>query len=227
MELEGAPSRELIKRKMANDTQTLSDSRFHNKAEIRILIDDDIPSTTDAAGIPAGQGLKLSLFDPLPLPSGVPSSGGGRALWQINDNGTYADTVDAAAKTCLQTGCVLQQNGGSAKQADTVRGVKGVGVNSSGGIKIPPGAGITGRVLIQIVDANGNPYDVTQQILSMGMTEGEPNAIVMFQRPLWAAFTQGSRDASGTTNPILNGDAVYSNALIDILTNTHISYDGE
>src|SRR6266446_5352228 len=166
MELEGSPSRELIKRKMPNDTQTLSDSRFHSKAEIRILNDDESPSTTDAAGIPAGQGVKLSLFDPLPLPSGAPTSGGGRALWQINDNGTYADTVDAAAKTCLQTGCVLQQNGGLAKQADTFRGVKGVGVNSSGGIKIPPGAGITGRVLIQIVDANGNPYDVTQQILS-------------------------------------------------------------
>src|SRR2546426_9509551 len=218
MELEGAPSRELIKRKMPNDTQTLSDSRFHNKAEIRILIDDESPSTTDAAGIPAGPGVKLSQFDPLPLPSGNPSSGGGRALWQINDNGTYVDTIDDAAKTCVQTGCVLQQNGGSAKQADTVRGVKGISANSPGAIKIPPGAGITGRVLIQIVDANGATYDVTQKILSMGMTEGEPNAIVMLQRPLWAAFTQGSRDASGSSA---------TNYLTYILNSTSFGSDGE
>jgi Tfp pilus assembly protein PilX len=218
MELEGAPSRELIKRKMPNDPQTLSDSRFHIKAEIRILIDDESPSTTDAAGIPVGLGVRLSQFDPLPLPSGAPSTGGGRALWQINDNGTYFDTVDAAAKTCLQSGCVLQQNGGSTKQADAVRGVKGVGVNSPGGIKIPPGAGITGRVLIQIVDASGNTYDVTQQILSLGMTEGEPNAIVTLQRPLWAAFTQGSRDASGSSA---------TNYLTYVLNSTSFGCDGE
>ena len=30
------------------------------------------------------------------------------------------------------------------------------------------------------------------------MTEGEPNGIVYLQRPLWAAYTQGSRDASGS-----------------------------
>jgi hypothetical protein len=36
----------------------------------------------------------------------------------------------------------------------------------------------------------------------MGMTEGEPNAIVYLQRPLWAAFTQGSRDASGGSNSL-------------------------
>src|SRR5205807_3440189 len=93
--------------------------------------------------------------------------------------------------------------------------------------KIPGGAGITGRVLIQIVDANGNTYDVTQQILSMGMTEGEPNAIVTLQRPLWMAFTQGSRDASGTTNPILNNDPVYTNSLVDMVTNTHVTFAGE
>jgi len=218
IELEGSPSRELIKRNMPNDTQTLSDSRFQNKAEIRILIDDENPASTDAAGIPAGQGVKLSQFDPLPLPNTSSASGGGRALWKINDSGTYVDT----SSTCL-----LQQNGGSAKQADAVRGIKAVSVNSPGSVKIPAGAGITGRILIQIVDANGNTFDITQQILSMGMTEGEPNSIIAFQRPLWMAFTQGSRDASGTTNGVLNGDPVYTNALTDILNNTHVSYDGE
>ena len=227
MELEGSPTRELIKRNMPNDTQTLSDSRFQNKAEIRILIDDENPSSTDAAGIPSVQGVKLSLFDPLPLPSGAPTSGGGRALWKINDNGTYADTVNDVAKTCVSTACVLQQNGGSPKQANVVRGVKTSAASSTGGITIPGGAGITGRVLVQIVDANGNAYDVTQQILSMGMTEGEPNAIVTFQRPLWMAFTQGSRDASGTTNPVLNGDPVYTNCLTDMINNTKVPRAGE
>ena len=82
---------------------------------------------------------------------------------------------------------------------------------------IPYGAGITGRILIQIVDADGNEFDVTQQILSMGVTEGEPNSIVQLQRPLWAAFTQGSRDASGGGNQNLT----------DILNNTTIGADGE
>src|SRR2546427_7553926 len=157
MELEGAPSRELIKRKMPNDTQTLSDSRFHNKAEIRILIDDESPSTTDAAGIPAGPGVKLSQFDPLPLPSGNPSSGGGRALWRISDSGSYLDT---------STTCVLQRISSSPTptptQALTVRGAKSTtqSVTLHGtATKIPGGAGITGRGLIQIIDANGNTYD--------------------------------------------------------------------
>src|SRR5438876_10226621 len=225
MELEGSPSRELIKRKMPNDTQTLSDSRFHSKAEIRILIDDESPSTTDAAGIPASQGLRLSTFDPIPLPDQAVGVNGGRALWRISDSGSFLDT---------STTCVLQSISSSPTptptQALTVRGAKSTtqSVSLHGtATKIPGGAGITGRVLIQIIDANGNTYDITQQILSMGMTEGEPNAIVTLQRPLWSAFTQGSRDASGTTNPTLNGDPVYSNALVDILTNTHVSYDGE
>src|SRR5256712_4834313 len=225
MELEGSPSRELIKRKMPNDTQTLSDSRFHNKAEIRILIDDESPSTTDAAGIPASQGVRLSTFDPIPLPDQAVAANGGRALWRISDSGSYLDT---------STTCVLQRILSSPTptptQALTVRGAKSTTQSLTlhrTATKIPGGAGITGRVLIQIIDANGNTYDITQQILSMGMTEGEPNAIVTLQRPLWSAFTQGSRDASGTTSPTLNGDPVYSNALVDILTNTHVSYDGE
>jgi hypothetical protein len=101
---------------------------------------------------------------------------------------------------------------------------------SPNGTVIPRGSGITGRILIQIVDSNGVARDVTQQILSMGMTEGEPNAIIMLQRPLWAAFTQGSRDASTaspTPNPALNGDPAYSNTLTDILNKTHVGADGE
>ena len=98
---------------------------------------------------------------------------------------------------------------------------------SSNGIAIPPGAGITGHILIQIVDANGVARDVTTQILSMGMTEGEPNAIIHLQRPLWAAFTQGSRDASGLSNSAVNGDPAYTNCLTDILSKTRKGADGE
>ena len=217
MQLEGNPTREIIKRQMPNDTQTLSDSRFHSKASIRILIDDENPSTTDAAGIPTGQGVGLSTFDPIPLPNAAITSNGGRALWKINDSGAYTETLISF---------VLQQNGGTVKQADVVRGVKATQATSPNGVKIPAGAGLSGRVLIQIVDDSGVARDVTTQILSMGMTEGEPNAIVTLQRPLWMAFTQGSRDASALINPSLNGDPAYTNCLTDILK-THIGALGQ
>jgi hypothetical protein len=84
------------------------------------------------------------------------------------------------------------------------------------GVKVPGGAGITGHILIQIIDANGVARDVTTQILSIGMTEGEPNAIVTMQRPLWAAFTQGMRDASGGNN-----------YMTYLLNNTALAADGE
>jgi hypothetical protein len=70
--------------------------------------------------------------------------------------------------------------------------------------------------LIQIVDANGVARDVTTQILSLGMTEGEPNSIISLQRPMWTAFTQGSRDSSGG-----------SNYLSYLINSTNIGADGE
>jgi hypothetical protein len=204
---------------MPNDSTILSQSRYHAKSQIRILIDDESPTSTDAAGIPAGQGLNLSTFDPIPLPNAAASSSGGRALWRINDSGAYTDT---------STTCVLQASASPSPtptptQALTVRGVKSTTQNNVtptgsaiaiGGI--PAGAGLNGRILIQIVDANGVARDVTRQILSMGVTEGEPNAIVQLQRPLWAAFTQGSRDSSGGNN-----------YLTYILGSTYMGADGE
>ena len=91
---------------------------------------------------------------------------------------------------------------------------------------IPAGAGLSGRILIQIVDPSGNVFDVTRQILSMGITVGEPNAIVTLQRPLWAAFTQGSRDASAAQNIAPDGTA-YFNSLTDIVGKTYIAADGQ
>jgi Tfp pilus assembly protein PilX len=313
MQIEGNQVREIIKRMMPNDTQVLNESRYHSKAEIRILIDDENPTTADNAGIAAGQGVNLSTFDPVPLPNASPipgpsANGGGRALWRINDNNTsVSNSYNETATTFVQ-----QQQNGTARQADTVRGVRapvvknitgaaivtisgttyiqitcnshgfanGDLINISGvqgatnaigefavgnvttntftlntprpttlpsiytantgtvyslpkspnGTVIPRGSGIGGHILIQIVAANGVVRDVTTEILSMGMTEGEPNAIIMLQRPLWAAFTQGSRDASTaspTPNPALNGDPGYSNTLTDILNKTHLGADGE
>jgi len=194
LQLDGFPTREVIKRRMPNDTQTLSESRYHSRAQIRILIDDENPAFTDASGIPTGQGVRLSTFDPIPLPNAAKTASGGRALWRINDSGNYTDTA---------TTCMRQAQGSTPGQAMTVRGVKAATQNVTlhgTATKIPGGSGITGRILIQIIDDNGVARDVTTEILSMGMTEGEPNAIVYLQRPLWAAFTQGARDASGGTN---------------------------
>jgi hypothetical protein len=220
LQLDGNPTRELIKRRMPNDDSTLSGSRYHSKAGLRILLDDEAPATADASGIPAGQGVALSTFNPIMLPN---AAGGGKALWRVTDAGAYNETTSGTLS-------YPSQQNGSGSQALTVRGVRGttqsVTLNGTA-TKIPAGAGISGRILIQLVDANGNTFDVTTQILSMGMTEGEPNGIVYLQRPLWAAFVQGSRDVSGSTNPALNGDPTYTNCLTDIMNLTHLGADGE
>jgi hypothetical protein len=83
MQREGNLTREIIKRVMPSDTQILEDSRYQSKSQIRILIDDEGNSASDAAGIPSGRCEPIE-FDPVPLPSGAandtPSShGGGRA----------------------------------------------------------------------------------------------------------------------------------------------------
>jgi hypothetical protein len=299
LQLDHNPTRELIKRRMPNDSpipatpSALSDSRYHSKAEIRVLIDDESLATTDASGIPAGQGVLLSNFVPIPLPNLATSTtptvnGGGRALWKINDNNTSA----ANSYNETATSFMLQQQNGVAIQADTVRAIRAPVVRtitaasnanpivitsnahgyssgdfvvvrdvlgntnangeyvvgstitantfqltsragnaaytsggsvqklqkSSTGTVVPSGAGITGRILIEIVDENGVARDVTTEILSMGMTEGEPNSILQLQRPLWGAFTQGSRDAS-----VANG----TNNLTYILNSTAMGADGE
>ncbi len=230
LQLDNNPTRELIKRRMPNDSPDpafptpLSDARYHSKAGIRILIDDE-GVTNDAAGLYATQngdgtnthdGVNLSTFDPIPLPNSDALSGGGRALWRVPGAGTaYTETI---------LNCPYQQNGALSTQALTVRGVKAAlltNVTPAGSTvaipKIPAGAGLRGHILIQIEDANGVWRDVTREILSMGMTVGEPNAIIHLQRPLWTAFTQGSRASSGGTNQ----------NLVDILNSTVRAVDGE
>jgi Tfp pilus assembly protein PilX len=221
LQLDGNQTREIIKRRMPNDDATLSDSRYHSKAEIRILIDDEATSANDASGIPTNKGVKLSMtniadayyFKPQQL-------NGGKALYRVDDNGSYLDTNATR---------VLQQGGSF---ADTVRNIRNPATpdQSAGSRVIPGGAAINGRIYIEIVKTSGSTttsYDVTREILSMGMTEGEPNAIVQLQRPLWAAFTQGSRDTTNTTNPALNGAPTYTNCLTDIFRNTRIGSSGE
>jgi len=213
LQLGGSPTREIIKRRMPGDSQVLSQSRYHNKAQIRILVDDETSFINDASAIPPGQGVPLSSFIPESLPEGVAATaGGGKGLWRINDDGTYIDTATTAMK----------QSDSSGPQADTVRGIKAMPAvapapapdTSIDGTAIPWGAGIQGRILIEIVAPDGSVYDVTRQILSMGMTEGEPNGIVYLQRPLWAAFTPGSRDATGGNNSltyVVGGDGASPN----------------
>jgi hypothetical protein len=326
MELDGNPTREIIKRRLATDslpppvdTSPLTDARYHSKAEIRILIDDE-GVANDAAGLYGAQnadvannphdGVSLSTFDPMMLPNTTVALLGGRALWRILDNNT------TAANSYADVFYPMQQQNGVAIQADTVRGVKAgpprrtitaaTNINgsdirittstphgfvtgdkvfisdvlgqtranggwtitwvsatqftlngrtgsssgsfnywsggtvysftaipkSANGTAIAPGTGLTGHILIQIVDQNGVWRDVTREILSMGVTVGEPNAIVHLQRPLWAAFTQGSRDSSTTSttpNPAVvpNGDLAYANSLTDIVNRTHLAADGQ
>jgi Tfp pilus assembly protein PilX len=219
LQLDGNATREIIKRRMPNDNITLSESRYHSKAEIRILIDDEAVSAGDSSGIPTGKGVKLSVTDTADQYYFKPQRlNSGKALWRMSDTGSYVDTSSTA---------VLQGSSGST--ADTVRNVRNPGTpdTSSSSRKIPGGSGITGRIYIELIDANGNSYDVTRPVLSMGVTEGEPNAIVMLQRPLWAAYTQGSRDSSGSSNAAFNGDPAYTNCLTDITNNTRIGADGE
>lgn len=220
MQLTGSSTREIIKRRTPSDPQVVRDSRYHTKSQIRILIDDENPATADSSGIPAGQGVLLSTFDPIPLPNLPDTAGGGRALWRVSDAGAYVDTAAT---------CVRQAQGGTPGQALTVRGVKGasqaVSLNGTA-TTIPAGAGLSGRILIQIVDTAGNAIDVTREVLSMGVTVGEPNAIVNLQRPVWTAFTQGSRDASALQNNAPDGTP-YFNCLTDIISNTSVAADGQ
>ncbi len=224
MQLDGKMPREIIKRPMPDDSSALVSGRFSSKAEIRILIDDEIAGngSGNVAGIGndsggTQKGVKLSTFNPSTLD-------GGNALRLVKDDGTgYANSTDW-----------LQGKPSLNKKAETVRGIRsytvttGTALNSVTGGKnanttteiaantsvpkspngaiIPAGSGITGRILIEVRKPDGTWLDVTSTILNMGMTVGEPNGIVYLQRPLWAAYMQGGRDRKGdsTHNNYLN-----------------------
>jgi hypothetical protein len=200
LELDGSSPAELIKRALPSDSEILAASRYHSKSQVRILIDDESAGTgaANVAGIPAGKGVLLSAFSPLPL-------GSGSVLKRIDDSGSFVSGDSL----------ITQKTGSGNQTAMTVRGVKS-GVDTSPGYYIPAGAGIRGRILIEVTKPDGTTVDVTQTILSMGMTEGEPNGIVYLQRPLWAAFVQGSRDRAGN-----RFDLTY------LTNNTQMTADGE
>src|SRR5437588_1264094 len=126
MQLEGNMTQEILKRRLPSDSTVLADSRYHSKAQIRILLDDEA-TTGDAAGIPAGQGVYLSTFDPSPLPNVATNSsnaanGGGRALWRILDNNTSFNNSynETSTSYVLQA----QPSPSPAIQADTIRSPK-------------------------------------------------------------------------------------------------------
>jgi hypothetical protein len=208
LQLDGNPTREIIKRKLPSDSDVLSESRYHSKAEIRILLDDETVPATMRGGIPTDalgnkRGVALSTW--------VPTRMGRRVLHRYDDAGT-----DIGADI-TQKGSIAAHD----RNADAVRGVAGV-ASTSTTAAIPTGAPIRGRIYIEVVpppttaNPTPTPIEVTQTILSMGITEGEPNAIVMLQRPMWAAFTQGDRDATGGAN-----------FLTSIFNTTSIGADGE
>jgi Tfp pilus assembly protein PilX len=224
LQLDGRSPLEIIKRSMPDDNTIMSQSRYHSKAEVRIIIDDEqLPSgvTTNVAGIPAGKGVLLSQW----LPSELD---GGNAMRVIDDNGNYlatssdwyqGDVSGSATKrkamtvrgvrndylaaiqasgTDSATGGLYAKTTGTAPTEYTKNFTNASIPKTSNGTIVPPGSGIKGRILIELVEPDGKTtLDVTQQVLSMGVTVGEPNAIVHLQRPLWAAFIQGSRDRSG------------------------------
>lgn len=200
LELAGNSPAEIIKRSLTSDTEILATSRYHNKSQVRILIDDETAGSgaANVAGIPAGKGVLLSQFMPSPL-------GGGNVLRTVSDSGTIG-------------GAVIEQknpNGSTSANAATVRAVKS-GVPDVNSGYVPPGSNIQGRILIEIVKPDGTAVDVTQEILSLGVTVGEPNGIVNLQRPLWAAMVQGSRDRTGN-----NFD------LAHLVNGSQIAADGE
>ena len=201
---------ELIKRTLPGvDTPTVSEARYDNKAQIRILIDDEnVPQISNTAGIPDAKGVYLSGFTPLPLCASPCNP-----LRRIDDNGNFYTTSRIPLQKNSPTDTVLNN---TSYEAQTVRNVRnnytyltaGPLEKSSNLRLIPPGSGIQGHILIEVVPActptpctPGPPIDVTREILSMGMTVGEPNAIVMLQRPLWAAFMQHSRDRYNSSDP--------------------------
>ncbi len=231
---------ELIKRSMPDDTlsgfDALSDSRYQNKAQIRILIDDENAGTgaANAAGIPSGKGVLLSQFVPSVLD-------GGNALRVVTDAGAYANTTDwfqgaPARNKKAEVVRGVRNDYAASIQASSASGGSTGGLNATAteftnnqgnaaltafrtpnGSIVPTGSGIKGRILIEIVppplsDGSQPPaIDVTQWVLSMGVTEGEPNAIVMLQRPEWAAFMQGDRDR--------DGDSTHHNFLTYLMDN--------
>lgn len=191
LELEGNSTAQLIKRSLPSDSEIVKASRYHNKSQIRILLDDeDAGSGADnVAGIPADRGVQLKDFVPSIL-------NGGNVLKQISDGGTIS-------------GAVAQKNPNNtiSMSSRIVRGIKNTPVSAADFVEgeyVPPGSGLRGKILIEIVTPDGTVIDVTQTILSMGVTEGEPNGIVYLQRPLWAAFVQGSRDRLGNGFDLVN-----------------------
>lgn len=211
LELGGYTASEIIKRSMPTDNEIMQNSRYHGKSQIRILVDDWNAGSGSAnvAGIPANKGVTLyndgTGFSPLPL-------GNGNVLKRIDD---ATKNYMSGDRDVMQVTDKKDKGKNKKTTAMTVRGIKNTGevVDSN---YIPPGAGIQAKILIEIIKPDGTEVDVTKEILSMGMTEGEPNGIVYLQRPLWAAFVQGSRDRNAKGFD-----------LVSLTNNSQVAADGE
>lgn len=225
LQIDGRAPSEIIKRSMPDDNTIMSQSRYHSKAEVRITIDDEqlpVGTTSNVAGIPSTKGVLLSAWKPDALDTGralrvVNDAGSyvGTDDWYQGDPArnkkaltvrgvkSYAGISPALAATVasstVNNPSGTSTSGGkwaSSTEFTTNKNNPNIDKTSNDAI-IPPGSGIKGRILIEIVKPDGTTVDVTKTILSMGVTVGEPNAIVHLQRPLWASFMQGSRDRMG------------------------------
>ena len=144
--------------------------RYHNKAQVRILIDDET----------AGSGAAMS-------PEFLPEKALAFSFYAIGFKRRKCSKNDFRYRE--RSAAMPYKQKISRRQfsdAKTVRGVK-TAAETSRRIIFRRAREFKGRILIEIVKPDGTTVDVTQTILSMGVTEGEPNGIVYLQRPLWAA----------------------------------------
>jgi hypothetical protein len=89
IQLAGNSAAELIKRQLPTDGEILGSSRYHTKAQVRILLDDETAGSgaSNAAGIPTGKGVLLSTFAPSSL-------NGGKALFRVDNFGSLRRRLD-------------------------------------------------------------------------------------------------------------------------------------
>ena len=166
LELAGNSPSEIIKRALPSDDEILSTSRYHTKSKIRILLDDESAGSgaTNVAGIPAGKGVALSTFIPSVL------NGGENVLKQISNSGAISGSAVQQVKK-------LANGSTTTTTATTVRAIRSSQPDPNDSPYVPSGSGVQGRILIEIVKPDGTTVDVTQTILSMGVTKASRTAL--------------------------------------------------
>ncbi|HST51990.1 MAG TPA: hypothetical protein VLJ61_08270, partial [Pyrinomonadaceae bacterium] len=113
LQLDGNPTREIIKRMLPTDSTVLNESRYNNKAEVRILLDDGSVPAGSPGSIPVDSGGNKKGVD---LATWVPTRLGKKVLHRFNDAGNDLGSDIQQANT----------SGSGNKTADAVRGANAV-----------------------------------------------------------------------------------------------------